>query len=40
MPDPENSQYFDQRRENARSDLDNDGIPRQEWEDLLGSSRA
>ena len=32
----ENLQYFDQRRENARTDWDNGGIPRREWENLLG----
>ena len=31
----ENMQYFDQRREHARTDWDNDGIPTAEWEDLL-----
>src|SRR4051812_50069906 len=35
----ENLQYFDQRRENARTDWGNDGIPRREWEDLLGEMR-
>src|SRR4051812_49854350 len=35
----ENIQYFDQRRENARTDWDNDGIPRRGWEDLLGEMR-
>ena len=35
----ENSQYFDQRRENARTDWDNGGIPRREWENLLGEMR-
>ena len=35
----ENMQYFDQRREHARTDWDNDGIPRREWEDLLGEMR-
>ncbi len=35
----ENTQYFDQRRENARTDWDNGGIPRREWEDLLGEMR-
>jgi len=32
-------QYFDQRRENARTDWEADGIPRREWEDLLGEMR-
>ena len=31
----EHIQFFDQRRENARTDWDNGGIPRREWEDLL-----
>ncbi|MEN3317480.1 MAG: acyl-CoA dehydrogenase [Mycobacterium sp.] len=35
----ENMQYFDQRRENARTDWDNGGIPRREWEDLLSEMR-
>ena len=35
----ENLQYFDQRRENARTDWDNGGIPRREWEKLLGEMR-
>lgn len=30
-----NMQFFDHRRENARTDWDNDGTPRKEWEDLL-----
>jgi alkylation response protein AidB-like acyl-CoA dehydrogenase len=32
-------QYFDQRREHARTDWDNDGIPSREWEDLLAEMR-
>jgi acyl-CoA dehydrogenase len=35
----EHIQYFDQRRENARTDWDNGGIPRREWDDLLGEMR-
>ena len=35
----ENLQYFDQRREFARTDVDNDGIPTREWEDLLAEMR-
>jgi alkylation response protein AidB-like acyl-CoA dehydrogenase len=35
----EHIQYFDQRREHARTDWDNGGIPRREWEDLLGEMR-
>ena len=30
-----NMQFFDHRRENARTDWDNDGLPRKEWEALL-----
>jgi acyl-CoA dehydrogenase len=33
-------QYFDQRRENARTDWDNDGIPQRAWEELLGEMRV
>jgi acyl-CoA dehydrogenase len=32
-------QYFDHRREHARTDWDNDGIPSREWEDLLAEMR-
>lgn len=35
----ENIQYFDQRREHARTDWDNGGVPRREWEDLLDEMR-
>ena len=35
----EHIQFFDHRRENARTDWDNGGIPRREWEDLLGEMR-
>ena len=35
----ENIQYFDHRREHARTDWDNGGVPRWEWEDLLGEMR-
>ena len=31
----ENMQYFDRRREFARTDLDGGGIPTRAWEDLL-----
>lgn len=31
----DNIRFFDHRRENARTDWDRDGLPRQEWEDLL-----
>jgi alkylation response protein AidB-like acyl-CoA dehydrogenase len=35
----ENIQYFDHRREHARTDWDNDGQPRPEWEALLAEMR-
>jgi alkylation response protein AidB-like acyl-CoA dehydrogenase len=35
----EHIQYFDQRREFARTDVENGGIPRREWEDLLDEMR-
>ncbi|HEY2774585.1 MAG TPA: acyl-CoA dehydrogenase family protein [Candidatus Binatia bacterium] len=35
----ENIQYFDHRREHARTDWDNDGRPRSEWEALLAEMR-
>jgi acyl-CoA dehydrogenase len=35
----EHRQYFDHRREHARTDWDNGGIPRREWEDLLAEMR-
>jgi acyl-CoA dehydrogenase len=35
----ENMQYFDQRREYARTDWDNGGIPARAWEDLLSEMR-
>ena len=35
----ENMQYFDRRREFARTDIDNGGVPRREWEDLLDEMR-
>lgn len=34
-----NRQYFDHRREHARTDWDDDGKPRRAWEDLLGEMR-
>ena len=30
-----NMKFFDYRREHARTDWDNDGVPRKEWEDLI-----
>lgn len=31
----DNERFFDHRREHARTDWDRDGLPRDEWEDLL-----
>jgi alkylation response protein AidB-like acyl-CoA dehydrogenase len=35
----DNERFFDHRREYARTDFENDGVPRKEWEDLLGEMR-
>ena len=35
----EHIQYFDHRREYARTDWDNGGVPRRDWEDLLTEMR-
>ena len=35
----EHMQYFDHRREFARTDVERGGIPRREWEDLLAEMR-
>jgi alkylation response protein AidB-like acyl-CoA dehydrogenase len=35
----EHPQFFDHRRENARTDWDADGTPRAEWEELLAEMR-
>ncbi len=35
----ENIQFFDHRREHARTDWDNDGKPRREWEELLAEMK-
>ena len=35
----ENIQFFDHRREHARTNWDEDGTPRREWEDLLREMR-
>jgi acyl-CoA dehydrogenase len=35
----ENIQFFDHRREFARTDFEHDGVPRQEWEELLDEMR-
>ncbi|HMG20340.1 MAG TPA: hypothetical protein VK607_03450, partial [Kofleriaceae bacterium] len=35
----EHPQYFDHRREHARTNWEQDGVPRREWEDLLDEMR-
>ncbi|TRW14618.1 acyl-CoA dehydrogenase family protein [Glacieibacterium frigidum] len=35
----DNIRFFDHRREHARTDWDNHGLPRPEWEALLGQAR-
>jgi alkylation response protein AidB-like acyl-CoA dehydrogenase len=35
----DNNRFFDHRREHARTDWDNGGLPRKQWEDLLAESR-
>lgn len=35
----DNIRFFDHRREHARTDWDNDGLPREEWEELLNRVR-
>ena len=35
----DNERFFDHRREHARTDWDNNGLPRHEWEELLGKAR-
>ena len=35
----DNVRFFDHRREFARTDVENGGIPAREWEDLLGEAR-
>ncbi len=35
----DNERFFDHRREHARTDWDNDGLPMQDWENLLGEMR-
>lgn len=32
----DNNRFFDFRREHSRTDWDNGGLPRAEWEELLG----
>ena len=36
----DNNRFFDHRREHARTDWDNNGLPRADWEALLGQARA
>jgi acyl-CoA dehydrogenase len=36
----DNIRFFDHRREHARTDWDNQGLPRKEWEALLGEARG
>ncbi len=36
----DNIRFFDHRREHARTDWDNGGLPRIEWEDLLAEARS
>src|SRR5260370_31130207 len=35
----DNERFFDHRREHARTDWDNNGLPRKEWEALLAKAR-
>ncbi len=35
----DNERFFDHRREHARTDWDNNGLPRKEWEELLAKAR-
>ncbi len=35
----DNVRFFDHRREHARTDWDNNGLPRREWEELLAEAR-
>jgi len=35
----DNIRFFDHRREWARTDFDNDGLPRPEWEELMAEAR-
>src|SRR3954469_16444725 len=35
----DNIRFFDHRREYARTDFENDGVPRREWEELLAEMR-
>ncbi|EEH17964.1 hypothetical protein PABG_00527 [Paracoccidioides brasiliensis Pb03] len=35
----DNNRFFDYRREHARTDWDNEGLPRREWEEILVQAR-
>ena len=35
----DNIRFFDHRRENARTDWDREGLPNQDWEELLAEAR-
>jgi acyl-CoA dehydrogenase len=35
----DNIRFFDHRREHARTDWDNGGLPREDWEELLAEMR-
>ena len=35
----DNERFFDHRREHARTDWDNQGLPRKDWEELLAKAR-
>src|SRR5918993_2963329 len=35
----DNERFFDHRREHSRTDFENDGVPRADWEDLLREMR-
>lgn len=34
----DNERFFDHRREHSRTNWDNQGLPREEWEELLGEA--
>ena len=36
----DNERFFDHRREHARTDWDNQGLPRHEWEELLREAKS
>ncbi|TPX24204.1 hypothetical protein DIZ76_013547 [Coccidioides immitis] len=36
----DNNRFFDHRREYSRTDWDNGGVPRKEWDELLAKARA